>query len=182
MSTKSVQSSGFTLVETLIVVVLLGILASVVMPALSSSASSQLRGAAAIMAGDFQYVQAEAVNMGQTLQIQFPGGDEYRVYGPDGDGDGQPDLLRHPQSDSPAHYNAVKGYSEFIVSFDDPGPLTRVTIESAQFGGQRMLEFGRFGEPTASGEVVLRCEGLRVRITVAAITGLVTIGDLEKVP
>ena len=122
------------------------------------------------------------MNTGQTLQVQFPGGNEYRVYGPDADGNGQPDLLRHPQGDCPAHYNAAKGYSEFIVDFDDPGPLTRVAIESARFGGQPALEFGRFGEPTAGGEVVLRCEALRVRITVAPITGLVTIGDLEKVP
>ena len=173
-------SFGFTLVETLIVIVLLAILASVVLPALASSANSQLRGAAAVLATDIQYVQAEAVNTGQTLQLEFPGGNQYRALGPDRDGDGQPDLLRHPQADSPAHYNKLKGYSEFVVDFDDPGPLRGVTIASAQFGGKGRLEIGKYGEPTSGGEVILRCQGSQVRITVAPITGMVTIGDLEK--
>ncbi|MBI3463945.1 MAG: prepilin-type N-terminal cleavage/methylation domain-containing protein [Planctomycetes bacterium] len=175
-------STGFTLVETLIVVVLMAILASVVLPASTSSANSQLRAAASVLGGDIQYVQAEAVHTGQTLQIDFPGDNEYRAIGPDINGDGQPDLLQHPQADSPAHYNQLKKYSEFVVNFDEPGPLRGVTIGSAQFGGKPRLEFGKYGEPTSGGEVMLRCQGSQVRITVAPATGLVTVGKLEKAP
>ena len=166
----------------LIAIVLMAILASVVIPTLSSSASSQLRGAAIVLAGDLQYVQAQAITTGQSLRVEFPGGHQYRATGPDRDGDGQRDVLQHPQADSPAHYNQLKGYSEFVVDFDDPGPLHGVTIESALFGAQPILEFGKYGDPTASGGIVLRSRGFRVRITVAPITGLVTAGELEAAP
>lgn len=168
------RSSAFTLVEVLIVVVLMAILAAVVLPAVGDSATSQLRGAATILVRDIQYVQAEAINTGQSLEIEFPGDNQYRVLDPDGAADGTPALLRHPQNDYPAHDG------EFVVDFDDPGLLVGTTISSARFGGQPRLEFGRYGEPTAGGEVILRCRSYQVRITVTPVTGLVTIGDLEE--
>ena len=170
------RPTGFTLVEILIVVVLLAILASVLVPAMGDSATSQLRGASLILGRDIQYVQAEAMNTGQTLQINFTSATRYEASDPDGGVGGTPVLLRHPQSDYPQHNN------QFIVDFSDPGPLRGTTITSPSFGGQPRLEFGKYGEPAAGGQVILRSRGYQVRISVAPITGLVSVGELEKAP
>ena len=85
-------------------------------------------------------------------------------------------MLRYPQLDYPAHDG------QFIVDFDDPGPLRGTTIQAPNFGGQARLEFGRYGEPTAGGDIVLRSGSYRVRITIAPVTGMVTVGDLEASP
>ncbi len=170
------DAAAFTLIEILIVVVLMAILASVLVPVMGDSVPGRLRGAAMILARDIQYVQAEALNTGQTLQIQFVSETQYQVVDPDGGVGGTPVVLRHPQSDYPAHNG------QFIVDFDDPGPIRGVMIQSAQFGGQPRLEFGPYGEPTASGEVVLVDRGHQVRISVSPITGIVGIGNLEVAP
>ncbi len=170
------RAVGFTLVEIMIVVVIMAILASVLVPAVNSPATSQLRGAAMVLARDIQFVQSEALNTGQTLQIEFTGPTAYRVIDPDGGAGGSSLVLPHPQTDYPAHNG------QYIVDWNDPGVLRGVTVASAQFGGQPRLEFGRFGETISGGEVILRVEGRQVRISVAPITGLVTIGDLERAP
>ncbi len=165
---------AFTLVEILIVVVLVAILAAVVVPASSNSSISQLQGAAILIAGDIQYVQAEAINTGQVLRIDFVGGNQYQAIDPDGGPGGRAVVLPYPQKDYPAHNN------QFIVDLDDPGPLQGVQLTSALFGGQPRLEFGVYGEPVASGEIVLRAGIYQVRITVQSVTGLISIGPLEK--
>lgn len=169
-------SAGFTLVEVLIVLVLLAILSSVLLPALADSATSRLRGSASLLAQDIQYVQAEAINTNQTLRVRFTSSTRYQVEDPDGGAGGTALILRHPQSDYPAHDG------QFVVDFADPGPLRGTSIQSAQFGDQPWLEFGKYGEPTSGGELVLSCGRYQVRITVAPITGMVVIGDLEVSP
>jgi prepilin-type N-terminal cleavage/methylation domain-containing protein len=169
-------SFGFTLVEVLIVLVILAILASVLVPAMGDPATSRLKGAATVLARDIQYVQSEAINTGQTLQINFVSETQYQVVDPDGGAGGSAVVLRYPQLDYPAHNG------QFIVDFDDPGPLRGTTIQRPDFGGQPRLEFGRYGEPTASGEIVLQSGSYQVRITIAPVTGMVSVGDLEVAP
>jgi prepilin-type N-terminal cleavage/methylation domain-containing protein len=167
------RPTGFSLVEVLIVLVIMAILASVVLPALGDSATARLQGAATVLVRDIQYVQAEAINTGQTLQIDFVNGTQYQVSDPDGGVGGSPVLLRYPQSDYPAHNG------QYIVDFDDPGPLRGTTVVAPDFGGQPRLTFGKFGEPTAGGEIRLRSGNYQVRITVAPVTGMLSVGNLE---
>jgi prepilin-type N-terminal cleavage/methylation domain-containing protein len=173
---RAAKRGGFTLIEVLIVVVLLAILSSVLVPALTDAASGKLRGSALLLAEDIQYVQAEAMNSNQLLRIRFVNSTRYQVEDPDGGVGGSTLILRHPQLDYPAHNGA------FIVDFSDPGPLNGTTISSVRFGGQSWLEFGNYGEPTAGGYLLLKSGRYQVRITVAPITGMVTIGDLEVSP
>src|SRR2546425_1048963 len=98
---------------------------------------------------DIQYVQAESMNTAQSLHVNFTSTTRYEVSDPDGGVGGTPVLLRHPQFDYPQHNN------QFIVDFSDPGPLRGTTITSANFGGRPRLEFGKYGEPAAGGEVIL---------------------------
>jgi prepilin-type N-terminal cleavage/methylation domain-containing protein len=173
---SSAFGRGFTLVEALIVVVLLAILSSVLLPALADTSTGRLRGAAALLAQDIQYVQADAMNTNQTLRVRFTSDTRYHVEDPDRGAGGGAEIVRHPQLDYPAHNG------KFVVDFADPGPLRGTSIRSAVFGGQQWLEFGKYGEPTAGGQVVLSSGRYQVRITVAPITGMVVIGDLEVSP
>ncbi len=165
---------GYTLVELLIAIVLMAILAGVMVPNSGNTEASKLRGGAIVVARDIQYVQSEAINSGRNHEIEFVRGNRYQVWDPDGAGVGRPARMPHPQSDYPLHDG------EFIVDFDDPGPLRGLEIASADFGGRSRLVFGRYGEPTAGGEIVLVRGSHQVRITVAPITGFVSVSDLEE--
>jgi len=171
-----VRPAGFTLIEVLIAVFILAILASVLLPVMGDPATTRLQGAATVLARDIQYVQAEAMNTGQTLQVQFLRDTRYQVVDPDGGIGGKALVLRYPQLDYPAHNG------QYIVDFNDPGPLRGTTIQSAQFAGQTQLEFGKYGEPTASGEVLLRSGNYQVRIMIAPVTGMVAVSHLEPAP
>lgn len=169
------SNGGFTLVELLIVLVILAIVSSVLVPSLADSSASKLRGSALLLAQDIQYVQAEAINTNQSLRIRFVSDTRYQVEDPDAGVGGTSELLRHPQLDYPAHDG------KYVIDFADPGPLKGTTIRSLQFGGSRWLEFGKYGEPTTGGEVVLSSGRYLVRITIAPITGTVSIGDMEVI-
>lgn len=171
---ESPRTGGFTLLELLIVLVLMAILAGGVLPMMGSSAPAKLRGAARLIIADIQYVQQRAMGTGLPLSLEFLGGNRYRAVDPLGGDINNPKILDYPGGEYPVHKN------RFIVDFDDPGPLRDVTLESAQFAGQTSLRFGPFGEPDAGGEIVLQCYGYRVRLTVAPVTGRVSVGELEK--
>jgi prepilin-type N-terminal cleavage/methylation domain-containing protein len=176
VSTKSQdpkRSTGFSLIEVLIVLVILAILASVFVPAIGDPATSRLKGAATVLSRDIQYVQSEAMNTGQTLRIDFVSDTQYQAIDPDGGAGGSAILLRYPLLDYPAHDG------QFIVDFDDPGPLRGATIQSTDFGGQPRLEFGQYGEPMVGGNIVLRSGSYSVRITIAPITGVVNVEEIE---
>jgi prepilin-type N-terminal cleavage/methylation domain-containing protein len=164
---------GYTLVEVLIAIVLMAILAGVMVPNSGNTDASKLRGGAIIIARDIQYVQCEAINSGRNHEVEFMPGNRYQVWDPNGVGVGRPARMAHPQSDYPLHDG------EFIVDFDDPGPLRGLEIASVDFGGSWRFAFGRYGEPTAGGEIVLVSGSHQVRVTVAPITGLVSISNLE---
>ena len=66
------RSRGFSLIELIVVLVVIGLSASLVMPSLSRfSKTVELKGAARKISAILRYCRSEAVNKGQTYQIIF---------------------------------------------------------------------------------------------------------------
>jgi type II secretory pathway pseudopilin PulG len=157
----------------LIVLALLGILAAVALPTIPATDVARLKAAALLLATDIEWTQAQAMQTGQPLWLEYVGGNRYQVVDATVD---PPRVIRHPQTDSPAHGG------QYVVDFDDPGPLQGVRVAEASFGTRGSAEFSAYGEPATGGSIRLQCGRLQLRILVAPVTGIVTIGGLESTP
>ena len=72
---------GFSLVEILTVVAILGIVSAIALPTLSGTAESRLRGAARMLAADLSFAQAQSMTDGEHLRVVVfdPDDNAYRI-------------------------------------------------------------------------------------------------------
>lgn len=85
---------GFTLVEMLTVIVVMGILASIVIPALRSSHSQSLESTARVLAADLRLARSQAIQFDTNYAVQFNlAANSYAVVHT---GTGNPPTLRNP--------------------------------------------------------------------------------------
>ena len=78
------STAGFSLIELLIVVSLMGILAGILIPRFQPSIHEQLQGAGHLVAADLAYARSLAVANDSTYQIQFEGDTNQYVLKHDG--------------------------------------------------------------------------------------------------
>lgn len=78
------RRSGFTLVEILTVVVILGIASAFVVPQMLAAGTLGLQGAARLIIADLQYAQNEALAAGAVRGVEFdPITNRYRIFDED---------------------------------------------------------------------------------------------------
>jgi len=179
---------AYTLVELMVVIAVIGIIASVVITTLNPGIHDKLDSVAQIVIADLDYARNLAVSNGSTYKITFdPGGDSY--------------VLTHDGS-NPALDNLPS--SPFGQSTDPPDQQTTV-LSSLPAGGPKVsvygvykltpsavlvndVSFGSFGETTRPEQTVieLTCgygENKRIRVVyIDPITGLATLGPFLNVP
>ena len=74
------DEKGFTLVEIIIVVVIVGILASVGIPSLLSYfPKARLSGATRVVAGDLMATRMQAIKLNRTAYMQQTGSSQYQI-------------------------------------------------------------------------------------------------------
>jgi general secretion pathway protein H len=158
---------GFTLIEVLLVVLILGIAAAVAVPMMSSAGSMQVRSAANMVAADLEYAKSMAISRGQPYSVLFDKTTEsYRVLDHTGT------VIGHP----------VKRGSDYIIDFRNDGRLDQVNIVDASFDGTSKVTFDYLGSPyngggTAlnSGLVTLQAGGVTKTVRVEPVTGFISI-------
>lgn len=170
MSRSRPLAGGFTLVEILMVVVILGIASAVIIPQIGSRDDRKCAAAARVVMADLIYAQNRAIAVQKKHYVRFSGS-SYSVYD-------STDLLtpvKHPVNKDP--YTVILG----------PGAtngLGDVTITSSSFGGETIVGFDELGTPFAlnpatkaetalavAGEVRLACGPIQLTIAVEPFTG-----------
>ena len=163
---------GFTLIEILVVVVILGIAAAIVVPAIGSRSDLKATSAARMIMADLIYTQNRSIAQQKYHWVRFDkAAQTYEVL----------DQI-YPSAVLVTH--PVEA-SNFVVTLGPSGakPIRDVTIDSALFDGKSILAFDELGTPYAydagtntltpmtSGSIVLACGTLKLTITVEPFSG-----------
>ena len=163
------KSSGFTVIELIIVVVILSIAALTAVPMMSSAASVQIRSAANMLTADLEYAKSMAISRGQNFSVVFDkNAESYRIEDQNGS------VIAHP----------VKKGFPYEINFSNNGRLNKVDIVDANFDGTSEVKFDYLGSPyngsgspLNSGVISLQAGGTTATITVEPVTGFISIAD-----
>lgn len=163
------SARGFTLVELVIVITILGLLVVVAVPNRSATDEVSLRAASRRLASDLRYAQGQSIARRIRHGVRFELAEKRYAVVATGRGE--------PVEDPGARGHAL------VVSFKDPSAAHGVTLVSASFDGSPEVSFDSFGVPSnlagreirRAGLVVLACGGMTSTVEVAPGTGKVTV-------
>lgn len=169
------KSRGFTLIEILMVVVILGIASAVIVPAIGSRDDLKVSAAARVLMADLLYAQSRAITTQKLTYVKFD------------PGDGSYSLL---SSLSPARVldHPVQG-GEFVMRFGASAGsgLRGVTLGGADFDGHSILAFDELGSPMSvhggtravtalgSGRIQLSSGSRTLAVEIEPFTGDITV-------
>jgi type II secretion system protein H len=174
-------AGGFTLIEILMVVLILGIASAIVAPQLGSRSDIKVRAAARLLVADLMYAQNTAISQQKWMYVRFDAaGEKYSVM--DGAGASSTDtakIVTHPVNKS-----------AFTTALATDARLGDVKIKSAVFNGvdsgyatEFTIAFDELGVPHVycydlgntnemlNGAIELECGKDTIKVTVERYTG-----------
>ena len=166
---RSLTRQGYTLIEVLITVTIMGMAAAIIVPNMLRAGTLGVQAGARMIISDLLFAQNEAMAQQSTRRIVF---------------DTDENSYRVEKYDSGAsawvlEFNPSKGVGNnqqnYEVSFDDDSRFKGIEIVSASFNGSSTVEFDDLGNPSAGGTVRLQFEDHIFEIKVAPFTGRVTV-------
>ena len=183
MISKGHHTAGFTFIEVMIVLLLLGIFAMLGLPALNAAMGDfRLSGAAQEVVSALEFAQLSAISgrktrvvIGENLDLiavkqfnitadLFGGGDELV----DNDVEsGTFELMGYPMN---------KG-TDYEIDFPDESRFQGVDITASDFNVGDPVIFDTLGAPSKGGTVTLALGGRQMVVTLDALTGKVTISN-----
>lgn len=167
---------GFTFIEILVVVLILGIASAIILPQISSRNDLDTASAARTVMADLLYAQNRAIATQQSHYVVFNvAGQSYSLYS---GSSGPTTLLTHP----------INGNS-YVMTFGPAGAnniSSNVTLGSVSFNGQNTIAFNELGVPygynsgssvplSQPGTIVLNCGSYSLTISVTQDTGEITV-------
>jgi len=168
-TTRKRFAAGYTLIEVLVTVTIMGIAAAIVVPNMLQGGTLGVQAGARMIIADLLFTQNEAMAQQSTRRVVFDtDNNRYRVQ----------------KFDSSAsawvlEFNPSKGVGNnqqnYEVDFNEDSRFRGIQIVSADFNGDSTLEFDDLGNPSSGGTVVLKFEEHEYEIKVAPFTGRVTV-------
>ena len=153
-------TDGFTLVELILVVLVLAILASIAVPAMSRShIQIELRAAAENLVGALRYAQSMAVRNGSPFAVHLSPQDN-SFYVADMVSPSQP--VQDPFTMKP-----------YRVDYSTHRLFEGVKLAATSL--QSPVQFDSLGSPSGGGWVELQIGDERIRIELAVVTGRITV-------
>ena len=160
-------STGFTIIEILVVVAIILIAAIISIPMMTSAADMQICSAANMIAADLEYAKGMAIGSGQTFSVVFDKTAElYWIENQDGS------IIEHP---------VKKGFT-YKIDFRNDSRLDKVDIVDVDFDSTSKIKFDYLGSPyngnnnpLNSGVIHLQAGGTTMTITVEPVTGFISI-------
>ncbi len=161
---------GFTLIEIIVVVIILGIAAMMAVPMLSSAADMQVRAAANRIAADLEYAKSMAITHQENYSVEFDTTNEtYQIL------DSTGTVIKNP----------VRPSEDYFVDFTIDSNTSRVNIATAVFNTVMYdtVTFDYLGSPYAGsstaislnlGKVTLQAGDFSVDVEIEPMTGYVT--------
>jgi len=164
-SPQTPHGRGYTLVEVLILIGILGLAAALVVPTMLAPGTLGVQSATRIIVADLIFAQNDAMARQAPRQVVFnPTDDSYR-------------LTDNAGATLDASWKGGDTQN-YVIDFQNDARFQGVEIISASFGGDQTIAFDDVGAPDTGGTIELRFNDHRYRITVAEFTGRVTV---EKV-
>ncbi|MEM6392555.1 MAG: prepilin-type N-terminal cleavage/methylation domain-containing protein [Planctomycetota bacterium] len=161
---------GFSLVEILLVVSIIGIVTALALPMFSGTKADRLRSAASLLAADLDYVRAESIAHPSDTRVMVFDASNERYH-----------IAASSASSTPLMNLFTK--EDHIVTYGSGtvSALVGVTIDSVSVGGDNELGFDAFGAPdqTTDATITLGCEGATITVTVRAGSGEVVVGAIN---
>lgn len=169
------RSGGFTLIEILGVVVILGIVSVILLPQLGSRDDQKAAAAARVVVADLLYAQNRAIATQKTHYVVFDAtAGNYKIY----DAVSPLTLIKHPVSG--------QNYQVNFGSASTNG-LNQMQLQSAAFDTRTGLAFDSMGIPysynttsgalaaLATGNVVVKSGACQLTVGVAPFSGELTV-------
>ena len=173
--------AGFTLIEVMMVVLIMGIVATIGMPVLRSGLDeSRLSGAATEIVIALEFAQMTAMTTGAQIRVtiddaaesilieRFETGTDLLGIETELDEDdvegGAFATMKNPQ----------KRGEDYSITFSDEGRFDGVDIVSSVFGVDNYVTFDTMGSPSGGGTVILSYGSGQITVSVDALTGKVT--------
>lgn len=177
--TVSRYHAGYTLIEVLIVVVILGIAGAMVAPSMSQAGVLRIQSAVRTIVADITFAQMDALGYQEQRAIVFDiDNNEYTLVQVNGS---------TIDVDNDALYDIRGPGQRYRVSLNDE-VFGGTVIESVDFDGDNVLIFDEIGGPVSTpgsstlsqgGTIVLAGPLSRFRVEIAAFTGRVTVTRLD---
>lgn len=185
MNMKNAKTTGFTMIEILIVVVILAVAAMIVVPSLSSAADMQVRSAANSIAADLDYARGLAITRQKNYTVVFDPDQAEESYTIQ-----EYDSATNSLSDIK---NPLTGDPFFKMPIAANSRLSQVDVDDANFDddADKAVTFNYLGSPCAGiGTTPLLKRGLitiqddksgafKLYVKVEPATGYVTIDSNE---
>lgn len=171
-SSTGLRHRGFTLIEILTVVVVIGIASAIILPQISSRDDQRVASASRELMADLLYAQNRAIAYQSRQYVQF--NTQTNSWQVMADASGSPGaVITHPVNGTP-----------YVVKVGT-GTMAKVSLNSANFDGNTTISFDAIGVPyswsasggnvpLASGAVVFKAGTCQMTVNVAPYSGEIT--------
>jgi MSHA pilin protein MshC len=174
----ALRRGGFTIVELVMVIVIIGILSVIAHSRFSSFYDLKLEGAARKLAADIRYAQQVALSQHEAHGIEFDTtNNRYRLYAVSSGTNVTDPLTRE------AGVSGQSWTSGYVVTYNTDPEFEGIDMTSASFGSASILRFTSLGTPqdsvganlSATGSVGMSLQGYSRTVQVTPNTGQVAV-------